>query len=85
MSEVVAIDGGPVPAKGEPLPKLIACLEEKLERAKAGDIQAMVIATMDGDHCCDYAIAGHVGFYSLMGALSYAQHDLLAHNRDMED
>ncbi len=68
MSEVVSLRGGPVAATREVRQSVVDALTEALERAHAGDLQAIGLAWMDADNCAGYQTCGLLGGYSIVGA-----------------
>lgn len=62
---------------GKPSQAAIEVLEDALERARSGDIQAIVLAACDKDSQSLYWIAGHIGSYSLIGAAQVAVTELI--------
>lgn len=77
MTKIVSIHGGPLPgATGEPSKALIEFLEAELERARSGETIGMAAATLDKDRVGGFAIVGHVGGFSMVGALECVRHRL---------
>lgn len=70
MTEVVSMFGGEVPATGEPRQSVIELLEMLLERANAGNLQAVGVVTTDIDGCAAWHASGLLGGYSMIGALA---------------
>lgn len=57
-------------AEGEPQDDVIAILEMALERAKAGEVQAVALATLHADRLSSYNFAGPVrSAFGLLGAV----------------
>lgn len=71
MTNVVDLHsgGGKTPYAGEPQEGCIALLEEALERARSGEIQAVFLAFSDKDGAGGYRFGGLLGSYSLFGAI----------------
>ena len=82
MSKVVAMRGGPVVAEATPNAPVISLLEEYLERARSGDVQGVVFASLHSDDLCSYSCAGAIGgSYGLVGAVTMALDNLVAITR----
>jgi hypothetical protein len=56
----------------------IETLERYLERAKAGEITAVAIATINTEGAANYTYSEQVSGVSLLGAVTLLQHDLTA-------
>jgi|GEM_PF-6497717 len=80
MSKVTSLHGG---VTGERVPDeaTISILREWLEMAESGELVGVVLAGQSFDAAAFYGIAGHVESYSLLGALTEAQSDVLAIRR----
>ena len=69
MSEIVSINGGPAPQARRVRSSVVELLEEALERARSGDLQAVCLVEMSADERSSWAVAGLVGgSYGLVGA-----------------
>lgn len=81
MTKVVSLNGDAVvEAAGEPSPALIARLEDLLEQARSGEVQGIAYAALHADRLASFAVAGRVGGYAMMGALTMAQDALVRVN-----
>ena len=75
----------PRPERGlEPSQAVIEFLEDALERAKTGELQAIAGACLFDDGCA-YHVLGWAGSFEMMGALSMAAHSLAEAGRDFEE
>lgn len=75
-NKVVGILGYVAP--GDPVPTVVALLEETLEMARKGEITAVAIATVQSDGCANGNWAHKADYYALLGSLARLQHRLVA-------
>jgi len=66
MSDVVRLWGGV--SEGSVVPDVVEILEELLERAKAGELQALAFATVNGGGALGTGWNGNEGTRDVMGA-----------------
>ena len=69
VSNVVSISGGGVPEAGQRNDDIVAAVREILERAEAGEIQALAYAHMNDDSTVGHGFSGDTISYALVGAL----------------
>lgn len=77
MSKIVSLAGDPLPDNREPQQQLVAYLREVLEKAESGEIQGVALVHLDYDRTANWAVAGLIGGYTLLGAAT-ALHSFLA-------
>ena len=75
-NKVVGILGNVAP--GEPVPTVVALLEEALKQAKNGEICAVAIATVQPDGCANGNWAHKADYYTLLGSLARLQQRLVS-------
>jgi hypothetical protein len=80
---VISVFGGAI-GKQEPIADCVTCLEKYLEMARSGKIQGVAMVAMDSDNVTEYAIAGHVGGFSVIGALQVVQQHLIDFTLEVE-
>lgn len=71
MSNVTSLNGGSV-AHRTPNETYIQELEAELERARSGETIGGLLICNYYDSTCDYVIAGHVCYYTTIGAATVA-------------
>lgn len=62
---------------GEPEPGVVACLEDWLERAKAGELTGIAAATWHSDGSCSWRIRGRYRAASMIGCLEAVKADVV--------
>ncbi|WP_322997497.1 hypothetical protein [Castellaniella sp.] len=84
-SNVTHIHGGIVAGgeQDEPVPEVIAALEEMLERAKAGKLAGFTFIGQEGDQAF-HASVGFLGTFAMIGALECAKLFLIDMQNDEE-
>ena len=80
MGTVHAIDGGKVPAAGEPDNDLVSLLENLIERARLGQIQSLVATGRTADGARWSAFGGSLGddVYAMRGAIAWLEDEYVA-------
>lgn len=78
---LIQLGGGSV-AQREPNAAYIEQLEKELERAKAGEVIGGAFASVYYDNTCNYTLAGHICYYTVIGALEAAKFELLTDSRE---
>jgi hypothetical protein len=73
--KVVALRGGEIVQPGQPLPDLVALLEEVLEMARSGEIKGVALAMIHTDDCSSMRRCG-VQTRGLIGCLEIMKADL---------
>lgn len=81
VSNVASLFGGPT-GQAEPNETCIAALRDLLARAEAGEIIGIAMASLEKDGKSGFVVAGHVGGYSMIGALEMARAELIEVARD---
>ncbi|AUM59795.1 pyridoxamine 5'-phosphate oxidase [Pseudomonas phage PMBT14] len=76
MTKVMGIHGNVAP--GEPVPSVVALLEKVLEQAKAGEITAVALATVQTDGRCWNDWAHKADYFTLLGSLARLQQRLVS-------
>ena len=69
MAEVVSINGGQHVAAGEPVPEIVAMLEQALDEARSGKIAACALAAVDGSGFVTTGAALLTYRFTLLGAV----------------
>ena len=77
MSNVKSLYGGPtgLPERNE---RAIEVLTDMLQKAQAGEVVGVVVASLHHDGLAGCRIGGVVGGYSLLGAVEMAKIDLIS-------
>lgn len=82
---VVSLHGGDVPQTAQPRQTVITALEELLERAKAGEVQAVGYAALHADGLTSWCWSGIVGgSHGLIGAAAMLTDAAVRHTRGGE-
>lgn len=77
MANVIPLhEGSAVPSGHVPNPRLIGMLEKVMEAAQSGQIQGALVVLHYHDNCAATWQAGVVGGFTMLGAVTAAQHDL---------
>jgi hypothetical protein len=74
---VVPFMGDGVPDTAEPLASVVEVAEWLLERAQAGEIQALGCVYMHANRTAGFRTAGYLGGYSIIGATDVMRHHLI--------
>ncbi|MGB1214977.1 MAG: hypothetical protein ACPG4X_16535 [Pikeienuella sp.] len=77
---VVSLNGEPVIAPGVN-DRVVAVLEDYLERARNGDVAGIALAVTYGDGSSSFQLVGKYG-YSMLGAVTVAQAEMAASYSD---
>lgn len=75
VGSVSALHGGEI-IRPTPNSGCVAKLRELLEQAENGEIVGITCASLHGDGTASYTIAGMVGPYAMLGAVSMAESEL---------
>lgn len=68
--KVTSLFGDPI-TKDEPVPEVVALLEDMLARAKSGELRTAVIAGATSDNCIVSGFVVQDCLFTTMGALAY--------------
>lgn len=75
MSNVVGLNGAPVPRAGEPRPEVVERLERLLEMARSGEIQGVGAAVLYRDDSTQVFAVG-LATRGMLGAVTMLQIDV---------
>lgn len=80
MAEVIGINGHVSHQSRQPSQPLIETLQDWLDRAQAGELQGVAIASLFADNSAAWTIVGRVGGLQMLGALDMCKAELQAIN-----
>lgn len=64
---------------------VVEILEQMLELARSGQMNGLAMASVDYRGLCNYAIAGRVGGYALLGAMEMVKAELISNNWEQSE